>query len=100
MQTYLDQLEGLTSFFLSCDEQTNKVISITSRLQNALTKLILQLLAFILATFHDSLQQKISESTTGELYEEISQLVKFFAKKYVEDISYTCCWLQSHSTKF
>ena len=42
---YLNQYEGLKSYFVSCDEQSGKVISITQRLENPLTKPILNFLA-------------------------------------------------------
>ncbi len=38
---YLKQIDGLVSYFLSCNEQTAKVISITERLENPFTKPIL-----------------------------------------------------------
>lgn len=73
VRRYLEQFEGLLSFFLSCDEQTAKVISITSRLQNPLTKLILHFLAFILPSMNRFSKQfqKSTENTNCELYEEV-----------------------------
>ena len=86
VRRYLDQLEGLISYFLSCNEQTQKVISITTSLQNPLTKLLLQFLAFILPsiTRFSKQFQKSTESTTCELYVEVSRLVKLFAKNLLK----------------
>lgn len=86
VRRYLDQFDGLVSYFLSCDEQTEKVISITSRLQNPLTKLILHFLAFILTAMNRFSRQfqKSTENTTCELYEEVSRLVKLYAKNLLK----------------
>lgn len=67
---YLDQLEGLISYFLSCEDQSAKVVHITERLQNPLTKPILLFLKHILPSmdrFNRSFQ-KSNENTTCELY--------------------------------
>ena len=45
---YLYQYEGLKSYFLSCSEQSAKVISITITLDNPLTKPLLHFRAHIL----------------------------------------------------
>ncbi len=78
---YLEQLEGLISYFLSCDDQTAKVVSITKRLQNPLTKPIPLFLKHVLPhmdRFNRSFQ-KSTENTTCELYTEITRLVKIYA---------------------
>ena len=82
VRRYLNQLEGLISFFLSCDEQTDKLISITSRLQDPLTKPILHFLAFVLPSMNRFSKQfqKSTENTTCEVYEEVSRLVRLYAK--------------------
>ncbi len=70
---YLTQYEGLKTYFLSCYEQTAKVISITSRLENLLTKPILYFLAHVLSSMDrfSRLFQKSNENTTCELYVEM-----------------------------
>ena len=78
---YIEQLEGLKSYFLSCDEQSPKVISITERLENPLVVPILHFLAYILPkmdTF-SRLFQKSIENTTCELYSEMNRLVRLYA---------------------
>ena len=67
---YLQQLDGLISYFLSPDEQddpTIKVYSITQRLQNPLTKPILLFLSFILPSMDrfNRVFQKSTENTTN-----------------------------------
>lgn len=78
---YLAQYEGLKSYFLSCDEQSDKVISITTRLENPLTRPILHFLAHVLPSMDrfSRLFQKSSENTTCELYVEMSRLVRLYA---------------------
>ena len=78
---YLKQLEGLISYFLSCSEQSSKVISITKRLQNPLTKPILLFLEFVLPCMDrfNRLFQKSTENTTCELYSEMNRLVRMYA---------------------
>ena len=77
---YLQQLQGLKSF-MSCDEQSAKVISITERLDNTLTKPILLFLAHVLPSMHkfNRLFQKSTANTTCELYSEMSKLVRLYA---------------------
>ena len=57
---YLDQFEGLKSYFLSTDEQTNKVKYILERLQNPLLKPLLHFLCLPWTN--------LTENTTCELY--------------------------------
>ena len=78
---YLAQLKGLKSFFLSTDEQTDKVKGITSRLQNPLLKPILLFLSHILPAMDrfNSMFQKSNENTTCQLYTEISRLTRLYA---------------------
>ena len=78
---YLQQLQGLKSFFMSCDEQSAKVISITERLDNTLTKPILLFLAHVLPSMDkfNRLFQKCTANTTCELYSEMSKLVRLYA---------------------
>ena len=45
---YLSQYDGLKSYFLSCDEQSAKVRSISERLGNPLTRPLLLFLSYIL----------------------------------------------------
>jgi hypothetical protein len=79
---FLAQLEGLVSFFLSCNEQTDKVISIASRLQNPLLKPMLLFLGFLLPSMNrfSTQFQKSTENTTCELYDEVCRLVRLYAK--------------------
>ena len=74
---YLAQYEGLQSYFLSCNEQSAKVISITKRLEDPLTKPVLHFLAHVLPSMEKFCQlfQKSTENTTCELYVEMSRLV-------------------------
>ena len=67
---YLIQLDGLKSFFLSTDEQTEKVQSVTSRLQNPLLKSILLFLSHILPAMdrYNRMFQKSNENTACQLY--------------------------------
>ena len=78
---YLKQLEGLIFYFLSCSEQSSKVISITEGLQNPLTKPILLFLEFVLPCMDhfNRLFQKSTENTTCELYSEMNRLVRMYA---------------------
>lgn len=78
---YLSQLEGLISYFLSCDDQTSKVLGITERLQNPLTKPLLLFLSHILPSMDrfNRLFQKSTENTTCELYDEMNRLVRLYA---------------------
>ena len=74
---YLDQLDGLRSYFLSCSEaETSKVVSILLRLSNPLTKPILHFLAFILPPMDrfNHLFQKSTQNTTCQLYTEMSSM--------------------------
>ena len=79
---FIDQFDGLTSFFLSCEEKTEKIISITKRLQNPLTKLLLHFLAFVLPFLNRFSRtfQKSTENTTCELYGEVCRLTKLYCK--------------------
>lgn len=45
---FISQYDGLMSYFLSCDDETSKVLSIVARLEDLLTKPILYFLSFIL----------------------------------------------------
>ncbi len=71
----------MKTYFLLCDEQTAKVISITSRLENPLTKPILYFLAHVLPSMDrfSRLFQKSNENTTCELYVEMGRLVRLYA---------------------
>ena len=48
VRRYIDQYEGLKSYFLTCDNQTNKVQSITARLEDPLVRPLLYFLSYIL----------------------------------------------------
>ena len=78
---YLHQYEGLKPYFLSCNEQSAKVISITTTLENPLTKPLLHFLAHILPSMDrfNILFQKLTEKTTCKLYVEMSRLVRLYA---------------------
>ena len=78
---YIEQFQGLKSYFLSCDEQSAKVISITERLKNPLTRPILFFLAYILPLMDrfSRMFQKSKENTTCELYVEMNRLLKMYA---------------------
>ena len=78
---YLSQLDGLKSFFLSTDEQTEKVKGITSRLQNPLLKPILLFLSHILPAMDkfNRMFRKSNENTTCQLYNEMCRLTRLYA---------------------
>ncbi len=62
VRRYLDLLDGLLSYFRSCDDQTAKVVSITERLENPLTKPILHFLNHVLPSidrFNRSFQSQM-----------------------------------------
>ena len=89
---YLDQLDGLRSYFLSCSEaETSKVVSILLRLSNPLTKPILHFLAFILPPMDrfNRLFQKSTQNTTCQLYTEMSRLVRMYASNLLMPESIT-----------
>ena len=85
---YLDQLEGLKSFFLSSDEETDKVESISTRLQNPLLKPILLFLSFILPSMDrfNRMFQKSDENTTSQLYDEMSRLTRLYASNFLKRV--------------
>ena len=62
---YLAQYEGLNHIFLSCNEQCAKVISITKRLEDPLTKPVLHFLAHVLPSM-EKFSQLFQKST--EIY--------------------------------
>ena len=78
---YIDQYEGLKSYFLSCNDQTVKIRSIVARLENPITLPLLHFLSFILPHMDrfSKVFQKSYENTTCQLYTEISRLVKLYA---------------------
>ena len=78
---YLSQYDGLKSYFLSCDDQSAKVRSISERLQNPLTRPLLLFLSFILPSIDrfNIVFQKSTENTTCQLFDEISRLVRLYA---------------------
>ena len=86
MNRYLNQYEGLKSYFVSCDEQSGKVISITQRLENPLTKPILNFLAHVLPSMdHFSRTfQKSTENMTCEVYDEMCRLVRLYASNILK----------------
>ena len=84
---FLHQFDGLKSYFLSCDEaETSKVLSIIHRLENPLTKPLLLFLSHILPSMDrfNRLFQKSTESTTCQLYSEISRLVRLYASNILK----------------
>ena len=83
---YLAQLDGLVSYFLSCEEaETAKVRNILKVLQNPMTKPTLHFLSFILPAMDrfSKLFQKSTENTTSHLYTEISRLVRLYASNFL-----------------
>ena len=84
---YLKQLQGLISYFLSCNDQTSKVISIAERLQDPYTKPILLFLEYMLPCMDrfNRLFQKSTENTTCELYNEMNRLVRLFAANLLKN---------------
>ena len=83
---YLAQYEGLKSYFLSCSEQSEKVISITSRLENPLTMPILHFLAHVLPSMDrfSKMFQKSTENTSCEVYEEMCRLPRIYAGNFLK----------------
>ena len=83
---YLNQYEGLKSYFLSCNEQSQKVVSITHRLENPLTKPILHFLAHVLPSMDhfSKMFQKSSENITCGVYDEMSRLVRLYASNFLK----------------
>ena len=83
---YLNQYEGLKTYFLSCSEQSAKVISITHRLENPLTKPILYFLAHVLPLMDrfSMMFQKSTENTTCEVYNEMCRLVLLYASNLLK----------------
>ena len=63
IRRYLDLLDGLLSYFGSCDEQTAKVVSITERLENPLPKPILHFLNHVLPSM-DRFNRSFQKSNT------------------------------------
>ena len=88
---YLDKLEGLKSYFLSSDEQTNKVKYILERLQNPLLKPLLHFLKFIMSAMDkfNRVFQKSTENTTCELYTEKCRLMRLYAANVLKTDSIT-----------
>ena len=83
---YLNQYEGLKTYFLSCSEQSMKVISITHRLENPFTKPILYFLAHVLPSVDrfSIMFQKSTENTTCEVYNEMCRLVCLYASNLLK----------------
>ena len=81
VRRYIQQYSGLKSYFLTCGDETNKVQSIISRLENPLTLPLLHFLSFILPHMDrfSKMFQKSYQSTTCELLAEITRLVKLYA---------------------
>lgn len=81
VERYLKQLDGLVSYFRSCNDETIKVISIIERLANPFTKPILHFLEYVLPCMDrfNRLFQKSAENTTCELYTEMNRLVRLYA---------------------
>ena len=78
---YLDQLEGMKSFFRSSNQETAKVRSILARLEHPLLKPLLHFLAHIMCAMDrfNRVFQKSCENTTCQLYTEMCRLVKLYA---------------------
>ena len=74
------------SYFRSCHDQTAKVVGITERLENPLTKPILYFLNHVLPSmdrFNRSFQ-KLNENTC-ELYEDIVRLTKVYTDYFLTE---------------
>ena len=81
---FIDQFDGLKSYFLSCEEaETVKVKKIIDTLHNPLTRPILQLLSYILPSIDkfNKVLQKSKENTTCQLFQEMSRLIRLYALK-------------------
>lgn len=78
---YINQLEGLKSYFRSSDEETNKVRNILEKLENPLLKPLLFFLKFIMSSMDkfNRVFQKSTENTTCELYTEMCRLTRLYA---------------------
>ncbi len=76
---YLEQLPGLISYFLSCD-QTTKVVSIAERLQNPLIKPLLLFLKHVLP-FMDRFNRSFGTDCVAELEKEMDMKPFFSAIK-------------------
>ena len=78
---YISQMEGLKSYFLSC-----KVVSISDRLANPLTKPLLLFLSHILLSMDrfNRVFQKSTENTTSQLYTEMSRLTRLYASNVLQ----------------
>ena len=72
---------GQKSYFLSCNDQSEKVKSILTRLENPITLPILHFLSFLLPPMDrfNRTFQKSYENTTCQLYIEINRLVRLYA---------------------
>ena len=86
VERYLVQLDGLISYFASCDEGNAKIRSILQRLRNPLLKPLLQFLQFVLQPMNrfNRLFQKSTENTTSELYTEMTRLTRLYASNFVK----------------
>ena len=87
---YLSQYDGLKSYFLSCDDQSAKVRSISDRLENPLTRPLLLFLSFILPSIDrfNRVFQKSTENTTCQLFDETSRLVRLYASHLLKKFSF------------
>ena len=83
---FLVQLDGLISYFNSCDENNARIRSILQCLNNPLLKPLLQFLQFILSPMNrfNRFFQKTTENTTAELYIEISCLTRLYISNFVK----------------
>ena len=87
IRRYLDLFDGLLSYFRSCDDQTAKVVSITERLENPLTKPILHFLNQVLPSmdrFNRSFK-KSNENTMCELYTDIVRLTIIYVVNFLTE---------------
>ena len=66
----ISQYDGLKSYFLSCDEQSAKVGSISERLENPVTRPLLLFLSFILPSIDrfNRVFQKSTENTICQIF--------------------------------
>ena len=83
---FLVQLDGLISYFNSCDENNARIRSILQCLNNPLLKPLLQFLQFILSPMNrfNRFSQKTTENTTAELYIEISRRTRLYISNFVK----------------
>ncbi len=102
VRRYINQYEGLKSYFLTCDNRTNKVESITARLEDPLVLPLLYFLSYILPHIDrfNCIFQKSYQNTTCQLYVEINRLVKLYAANLLTSASIQASGTNLKNLKF